>query len=185
MINPCQEIHLPVFIYEEAKKKYKREHNLKYEMKYFSNLLEGGSDVLKYERIQFVRIGNKYIHLKIYDEYIQNACHFSTKKLIKMPRCYLYNHIGNYCFNIILLEQGKAYKIKSIEKRDNDYYTVINLKDEPVLKQQVLIDICNICMEEKQSANQEGYYKCSHKDCICNNCYNQLKKKICPLCRSI
>jgi len=189
-----KDIRLPVFIYEEAYYKYKREHNLKYEMEYFKNLLQGGSDALKYERIEFIGIGSKYIHLKIFDKYLQDMCMFSTKKLIKIPRCYLYNHKLNFEYNIKLLEKGKTYKIVRIEKQEvdvltvdknaYDYYAVIKLKDEPVNYPQSIIDNCCACMEEKQMANEEGYFKCSHKDCICNNCYTSLHQKICPICRS-
>lgn len=183
-----KDIRLPVFIYDDAKKHYKREHNLKYEMKYFENLLQGGSDALKYERIELIGIGSKYIHLKIFDKYLQDMCRFSTKKSIGIRKCFLYDNGYSNARIIREIKINNPYEIKRIEKVNNDYYAVINVKDEPQFYPQFypqsIIDNCCACMEEKQMANEEGYFKCSHKDCICNKCYTSLHQKICPICRS-
>jgi len=40
---------------------------------------------------------------------------------------------------------------------------------------------CDICFEDKILKEEMTFFKCKHY--ICKDCYNNLKKRICPFCR--
>jgi hypothetical protein len=40
---------------------------------------------------------------------------------------------------------------------------------------------CDICFEDKILKDDMTFFKCKHH--ICKDCYNNLKKRICPFCR--
>ena len=40
---------------------------------------------------------------------------------------------------------------------------------------------CDICFEDKILIDEIAFFKCTHH--ICKNCYNSLKKRLCPFCR--
>jgi len=190
-----EEIYIPIFTYKDTKEKYKRNANFISELRWFENLKNTD---LKYDVIEIERIGYKYVTIRHYDMYMLNACPFLTKRKIQIRICFFYNlpykyqDYGEYV-NIDLnkLQLNKPYHITRIEKKmaltpkyqdEVDFFAVINLK--PTFIPTMEINNCCACFEDKQLANENGYFKCSHNDCICHKCFDSLTNKICPLCRS-
>jgi len=180
------EVFIPIFIYQDAKEKYKYNGNFQKELREYENLMKAD---LKNDVIEIERIGSKYVTIRHYDTYMLNLCPFVSKRKIQIQRCHLY--LNNYNCDIKKLQLEKPYSISRIVPKKPlisfdtnvvDYFAVINLK--PTSIPTLVINNCSVCFEDNQLAVENGYFKCSHKDCICNNCFDCLPRKICPLCRS-
>lgn len=182
-----KDIRLPLFIYDDAKKYYKREHNLKSEIDYWEKLMNAD---LKNERIVLNKIGSKYLTIRTYDNYMQLVCPYVTPKKLQIKKCFLYDNDLNSNWVIRKIKINKPYKINKIEKVNNDYYAVIDVNKKEEESQMVylnklkyeLIDCC-ACLNKSILIYETPYFKCSHNE-ICLDCYKQLNNKICPICRS-
>lgn len=187
------EIYIPLFIYKEAKEKYKYNANFIYKLKRNKTLME---EDLKNNVIEIERIGSKYITIRHYDRYMFNICPSMGKSKIQIKKGYFYNKYAKLGEDINIdvekLKLNKPYSISRIETKvpltkkyddERNIFAVINLK--PIFNPTAIISNCSVCFEDNQFADEKGYFKCSHKECICHNCFDLLPNKICPLCRSI
>lgn len=132
-----------------------------------TTIKENIKEYIGFDYYGLITVGYKWIHVSIKWLLLDKTeIHYKFKKN-KFSKRHL-NNLKNYTH--------KMLKLKPIILLNYIYF----LMEIPTT---VYLNVsCCICLEEKQ-ADDKGYFDCIHKE-TCDDCFNLLKTKICPLCRA-
>ena len=174
MIDIVNDILKVPIMYDYQIERRKRKRDADWDRLQMNMLIHRSKQSCNTYYIKIRSIGSKWITAVLI------AVHFGTEKLIKLPLHQIYSYHNELLNNLKELK-GEELKVKEIKYNHKFYYAEIDLKNE----KPNLIDLhyCDICYEDHKQANENGYFNCIHKT-FCNECYNQLTQKICPICRS-